>query len=105
MKPMNYKNTPKGLRFKRYYTKEGVSPFDQFKYELRNSVIRNPHGDIVFEMDDVEVPVQWSQTATDILAQKYFRRTNVPQKDGSEGGERSIKQVAHRMADCWMQWG
>ena len=99
------KSNKKGLSFTRYFTKEGISPFDQFTYELRKSVIRNPHGDAVFEMNDVEVPVQWSQTATDVLAQKYFRRTNVPQSDGSDGGENSIRQVAHRMADCWMQWG
>jgi len=95
----------KGLSFNRFFTKENVSPFDQFTYELRKSVIRNPLGDAVFEMNDVEVPVQWSQTATDVLSQKYFRRTNVPQPDGSEGGENSIKQVAHRMAECWMDWG
>src|SRR6185295_14553061 len=41
----------------------------------------------------------------DVLAQKYFRRTDVPQQDGSVGGETSIKQVAHRMAECWMEWG
>jgi len=43
--------------------------------------------------------------ATDILAQKYFRKAGVPQPDGSLGGERSIKQVAHRLADCWKSWG
>src|SRR4051812_16008777 len=88
----------KGLRFSRYFTEDAVSPFDQFIYEKRSSVIRNPQGDAVFEMHDVEVPQSWSQVATDILAQKYFRRTGVPQPDGTLGGERSIKQVAHRMA-------
>src|SRR3954468_25038341 len=98
-------STTKGLHFTRYFTEEAVSPFDQFKYELRKSVIKNPHGDSVFEMNNVEVPVEWSQTATDVLAQKYFRRTDVPQADGSMGGESSIKQVANRMAECWMEWG
>src|SRR4051812_25691570 len=98
-------NSNKGLKFTRYFTEETVSPFDQFIYEKRSSVIRNPQGDTVFEMHDVEVPQSWSQMATDILAQKYFRRTGVPQADGTEGGERSIKQVAHRMAECWMEWG
>src|SRR6185295_20394789 len=83
----------KGLHFNRYFTEDTISPFEQFKYELRKSVIKNPHGDAVFEMDKVEVPVEWSQTATDVLAQKYFRRTDVPQQDGSMGGETSIKQV------------
>ncbi|MCX6290143.1 MAG: vitamin B12-dependent ribonucleotide reductase [Bacteroidetes bacterium] len=95
----------KGLKFSRYFTEDTVSPFDQFKYELRSSVIRNPKGDAVFEMHNVEVPGSWSQVATDILAQKYFRKTGVPQQDGSLGGETSIKQVAHRLAECWMDWG
>ena len=94
-----------GLQFDRYFTKEGVSPFDQYEYELRASVIRNTTGDAVFEMYNVEVPKEWSQVATDILAQKYFRKAGVPQADGSLGSETSIKQVAHRLADCWKQWG
>src|SRR3954466_15319242 len=94
-----------GLKFTRYFTENTVSPFDQFIYEKRSSIIRNPQGDTVFEMHDVEVPQSWSQMATDILAQKYFRRTGVPQADGTPGGENSIKQVAHRMAECWMEWG
>ena len=79
--------------------------FDLFKYEKRSSVIRNPSGDAVFEMNNVEVPAAWSQVATDILAQKYFRKAMVPQADGTTGSENSIKQVAHRMANCWKDWG
>ncbi len=94
-----------GLSFHRQYTKEGVSPFDMFEYDYRTSVIRNPNGEKVFEMTDVEVPKHWSQIATDILAQKYFRKAGVPQPDGSLGRETSIKQVAHRLADCWKTWG
>src|SRR5690242_19913371 len=94
-----------GLRFSRRFTKEGGNPFDLFEYELRTSVIRNPGGDIVFEMNNVEVPKQWSQIATDILAQKYFRKAGVPQPDNSLGKETSAKQVAHRMANCWRVWG
>ncbi|MCX6351816.1 MAG: vitamin B12-dependent ribonucleotide reductase [Bacteroidetes bacterium] len=99
------KTKPEGLTFKRYFTKEGVTPFDLYEYENRSSIIRNPAGDTVFEMNNVEVPKEWSQVATDILAQKYFRKTGVPQPDGTTAGETSIKQVAHRLADCWMQWG
>ncbi len=95
----------KGLKLDRYFTKEGVNVYDLFKYEKRSSVIRNPSGDAVFEMNDVEVPAAWSQVATDILAQKYFRKAGVPQADGSTGSEKSIKQVAHRMAGCWKDWG
>ena len=95
----------KGLKFHRKYTKEDVNVFDQFEYDYRTSVIRNPSGEVVFEMNNVEVPKQWSQIATDILAQKYFRKAGVPQPDGSLGRETSVKQVAHRMANCWRVWG
>ena len=91
----------KGLRFQRKFTKEDINVFDQFEYDYRTSVIRNPSGEIVFEMNNVEVPKQWSQIATDILAQKYFRKAGVPQADGTLGRETSVKQVAHRMANCW----
>src|SRR6201991_4566721 len=95
----------KGLKTTRYFSKEGINIFDLFKYEKRSSVIRNPSGDAVFEMNDVEVPAAWSQVATDILAQKYFRKAGVPQLDGTTGSEKSIKQVVHRMAHCWKSWG
>jgi ribonucleoside-diphosphate reductase alpha chain len=101
----NITNESKGLKVERYFTKDATNVFDLFKYEKRSSVIRNPSGDAVFEMNDVEVPATWSQVATDILAQKYFRKAGVPMPDGSEGSERSIKQVAHRMANCWKDWG
>jgi ribonucleoside-diphosphate reductase alpha chain len=99
------KTTAKGLSFARQYTKEGVTPYDMFEYDYRTSMIKDPSGKIIFQMDNVEVPKQWSQIATDILAQKYFRKAGVPQPDGSTGRETSSKQVAHRMADCWRQWG
>ena len=98
------------MKFQRLFTKDGVSPYDQFSYTTRKSVLRNPDGSLVFEMNNIEVPEQWSQLASDILAQKYFRRTGVPQLDNNgkailnEDGspvldsESSIKQVAHRMA-------
>lgn len=97
--------TTKGLQFSRKYTREDINVFDQFEYDYRTSVIRNPSGEVVFEMNNVEVPKQWSQIATDILAQKYFRKAGVPQPDGSLGRETSAKQVAHRMANCWKVWG
>lgn len=99
------KQSAKGLQFTRRYTQEGVPVFDLFEYDYRTSVIRNPSGEVVFEMNNVEVPKQWSQIATDILAQKYFRKAGVPQQDGSLGRETSAKQVAHRMAHCWRMWG
>lgn len=101
----NKKSTNTGLAFSRHFTKEGTSPFDLFEYDYRTSVIKNTTGEIVFQMNNVEVPKQWSQIATDILAQKYFRKAGVPQPDGSLGRETSVKQVAHRMAHCWRVWG
>src|SRR5688572_22645585 len=101
----NMKQSEKGLKFGRRFTREGVNVFDQFDYDYRTSVIRNPSGEVVFEMTNVEVPKQWSQIATDILAQKYFRKAGVPQPDGSLGRETSVKQVAHRLANCWRVWG
>lgn len=95
----------RGLRFHRRYTNDAVNVFDMFEYDYRTSVIRNPTGETVFEMNNVEVPKQWSQIATDILAQKYFRKAGVPQPDGSLGRETSAKQVAHRLANCWRVWG
>lgn len=103
--PHNPVKGSKGMSFQRYFTKANVNVYDLFTYDKRTSVIRNPSGDAVFEMNDVEVPSGWSQVATDILAQKYFRKAGVPKADGTKGSETSIKQVAHRMADCWKQWG
>lgn len=102
---MSNARAKKGLQFSRRFTQDGVSPYDMFEYDYRDSVIKNPNGEKVFEMNNVEVPKQWSQIATDILAQKYFRKAGVPQPDGSVGRETSVKQVAHRMANCWRVWG
>jgi ribonucleoside-diphosphate reductase alpha chain len=99
------KKPSKGLAFTRKFTRDDVPVFEQFEYDYRTSVIRNPSGEVVFEMTNVEVPKGWSQIATDILAQKYFRKAGVPQQDGSLGRETSVKQVAHRMANCWRVWG
>src|SRR5579864_7803902 len=93
------------MKIHRRFTAPGVDPLDAIAWERRDSVIREPDGTVVFEMRDIEVPASWSQVATDILAQKYFRKAGVPQPDGTTGSEKSIKQVAHRMANCWKDWG
>src|SRR5579872_3996266 len=93
------------MKIQRRFTKAGIDPLDEVQWERRESVIREPDGTVVFEMRDIEVPAQWSQIATDILAQKYFRKAGVPQPDGSLGRETSVRQVAHRMANCWRVWG
>ena len=71
------KQSVKGLQFPRRFTREDINVFDQFAYDYRSSVIRNPSGEIVFEMNNVEVPSKWSQIATDIVAQKYFRKAEI----------------------------
>src|SRR5215470_12442648 len=101
MATSNQKQPAAALQFSSRFTPEGANVFDQFEYDYRTSVIRNSTGEVVFEMNNVEVPRQWSQIATDILAQKYFRKASVPQADGSLGRETSVKQVAHRLANCW----
>lgn len=114
---VNFVYNENALRFKRVFSVEGKSPYDLIEYEKRTSVIREPDGTVVFEMKDIEIPSGWSQVATDILAQKYFRKTGVPQynEDGSAkinadgspvlGPERSAKQVMHRLAGTWRYWG
>ncbi len=105
------------MKFARRFTTKGTSVFDMFTYAKRSSVLRNPDGSKVFEMNDIEVPEQWSQVATDILAQKYFRKTGVPQCDEHgkplhdkkgkpvTGSENSVRQVVHRLVGCWKEWG
>ena len=114
---MDMQTQTKGLSIPRYFTKEGVSPTELFTYEMRTSCIKNPDGSTVFQMHDVEVPSFWTQVATDILAQKYFRKAGVPLRNARSellrdengkvilGSENSIKQVAHRIAGCWRHWG
>jgi len=93
------------MRIERRYTKAGQSPYADIAFRLTTSEIRNPDGSVVFHAEGVEVPEQWSQVAADVLAQKYFRKAGVPQPDGSLGRETSVKQIAHRMANCWRVWG
>ena len=90
--------TQKGMTFSRKYTKENVDVFDLFEYDYRTSVIRNPTGEVVFEMNNVEVPRQWSQIATDILAQKYFRKAGVPQQELRMEGPAEFVRVLARYA-------
>ena len=98
------KKTPKtrkrrGVTVDRVFTQAGGNPYELVEYEKRNSVIRNPDGSVIFQMDQVEVPKAFSQVATDIVAQKYFKKRVVPDaKTGELGPETSIKQLVHRVA-------
>src|SRR5271163_5009385 len=101
------------MKINRRFTKAGQNPLDAVEYEKRTSRISNPDGSVVFEMNDAEIPRQWSQLATDIMVSKYFRKAGVPQLDSSGavktdeqgkpvlGPEKSVKQVIHRLAGCW----
>ncbi len=93
------------MKIQRRFTQPGIDPLDTIDWDRRSSVIREPDGTVVFEMHDIEVPKAWSQVATDILAQKYFRKAGVPQPDGSLGRETSARQVMRRLAGCWTDWG
>ena len=93
------------MKVERRFTQAGRDPYEGITWEKRTSEIRNPDGTVVFHLEDVVVPSTWSSVATDVLAQKYFRRAGVPQEDGSLGGERDARQVFHRLAGCWTHWG
>jgi len=94
------------MQIHRRFTKDLKSPYADQEFEARRSEIREPDGRVVFCQENVMVPKDWSQVATDILAQKYFRKTGVP-KEGETGtqGENDSRQVFHRLAGCWTDWG
>lgn len=94
-----------GLHVERHYTKQGVDPFDAVEWTTRKSVIKEPDGSVVFQVDRCEVPKEWSQLATDIIVSKYFRKAGVPQPDGTLGSETSAGQVVHRIASSIRWWG
>jgi len=89
------------MKIQRRFTKPNVNPLDEIPYERRSTLITNPDGSVVFQLDDVEAPKTWSQLATDILASKYFRKAGVPTP---EGHETSARQVVHRIGHAIRQW-
>ena len=66
------------MKIERKFTKRGESPYKGIAFKKVRSEIRNPDGSIIFKLNDVEVPIKWSQVATDIIAQKYFRKKGIP---------------------------
>ena len=89
-----------GLTFERFFTREGVDPFTTVEWELRDAVISGHDGKVFFEQRQVEFPKSWSQTATNVVVQKYFRGTlNTPER------ERSVRQMIGRVADTIYRWG
>jgi ribonucleoside-diphosphate reductase alpha chain len=89
-----------GLTVDRYFTREGVDPFAEVEWELRDAVIAGADGHVFFEQRQVEFPRAWSQTATNVVVQKYFRGTL-----GTPERERSVKQMVGRVADTIYGWG
>lgn len=90
----------KGLSMNRYFTKEGVHPYDLLTWEKRTASITNEKGATVFEQKDIEVPSGWSQTSVNIVAQKYFRG-----KVGTPERETSMKQLMSRVSVTMSNWG
>jgi ribonucleoside-diphosphate reductase alpha chain len=88
-----------GLEFERYFTRDGVDPFDEIEWELRSALIANERGELVFEQRDVEFPKFWSQQATNIVVSKYFRGLI-----GAPERERSVKQLIGRVVDTITRW-
>ncbi|GGH16691.1 vitamin B12-dependent ribonucleotide reductase [Alsobacter metallidurans] len=121
------------MRIERRYTKTGQSPYAAIAFRSVTSEIRNPDGSIVFRLEGIDVPQQFSQVAADVLAQKYFRKAGVPTRlkkveendvpswlwrsvpdeaalaalpeNERTGSEMSAKQVFDRLAGCWTYWG
>ena len=121
------------MRIERRFTTEEGGPYADIPFRTGTSEIRNPDGSVVFKNDAVEVPADWSQVASDIIAQKYFRKAGIPalanlveeadvpswlwRKAADEAaleklpknqrtvGETSAKQVFHRLAGTWTYWG
>ena len=89
-----------GLSIPRRWTKQTAHPFDEIQWEERSAIIGNEKGEVVFEQKNVEVPVFWSQLATNVVVSKYFRGAiGTPQR------ERSAKQLVGRVANTITNWG
>jgi ribonucleoside-diphosphate reductase alpha chain len=114
------------MKIDRTFTTQGQDAYAGITFVTTTSEIRNPDGTVVFKLADLEVPSSWSQVASDVIAQKYFRKAGVPsetkrvrEKDVPEflwrsvpahdgvtyGGETSSKQVFDRLAGAWTYWG
>ncbi|HEY4161538.1 MAG TPA: vitamin B12-dependent ribonucleotide reductase, partial [Dongiaceae bacterium] len=121
------------MRIERRFTKADQSPYAEIAFRETVSEIKNPDGSVVFQLAGIEVPADWSQVASDVLAQKYFRKAGLPshlrpvieaevpewlwrQEADREAlvklpaaerfvGEKSAKQVFDRLAGTWTYWG
>ena len=94
------KKKASGLTFRRFFTKPGVSPYDDVEWERRTAQIADSQGSVIFEQKDVEVPKDWSMTATNIVASKYLHG----RLDTSER-ETGVRQLVSRVAETIRDWG
>src|SRR3954464_13619032 len=106
MEALKTKTTTKsrtGISFPRYFTSRlepGKTPYDDVQWETRTASIGNDKGSVIFEQRDVEAPADWSQTATNIVASKYFYG-----KLGSPERENNVAQLVQRVVDTITDWG
>jgi ribonucleoside-diphosphate reductase alpha chain len=91
---------PTGLDFQRRFTDGKISPFDRVEWERRTALISNDKGQVIFRQENVEVPKAWSQTATNIVASKYFHG-----KPNTAERETSVRQLIRRVVDTIVRWG
>src|SRR6202790_2734516 len=94
------KKKPSGLSFRRFFTKPGVSPYNEVEWDLRLAQITDAQGNVIFEQKDVEVPKDWSMTATNIVASKYLHG-----KIGTPERETGVRQLVARDAETIRDWG
>src|SRR5882672_414 len=98
--PTTNKKTAPGLSFRRFFTKPGVSPYDELEWDLRLAQITDSQGGVIFEQKDVEVPKDWSMTATNIVASKYLHgQVGTPER------ETGVRQLIARVAESIRDWG
>ena len=103
LKAQENKKTRTGVQFPRHFTarlEAGKTPYDEVQWETRTATIGNDKGSVIFEQRDIEVPADWSQTATNIVASKYFHG-----KLGSPERETSVGELVHRVVDTIADWG
>ena len=98
--PAAPKKKAPGLSFRRLFTKPGVSPYDEVEWDRRTAQITDSHGGVIFEQKDVEVPKDWSMTATNIVASKYLHG-----KIGTPERETGARQLVSRVAETIRDWG
>jgi ribonucleoside-diphosphate reductase alpha chain len=90
----------RGITIRRLFTQPGIHPLDEVEWEMRTASIQNEKGQVIFEQRNVEVPSDWSQSATNIVASKYFHgKLDTPER------ESSVRQLISRVADTIAQWG